>query len=200
MSIRRYAVAFSGTWQSGPAVVAEDVRREVESALAENRVVVTGGALGVDYITTARVIELQSSLDSLRVVLPVKLQVYIDHYRRQADQAVVTHAEVEELIHQLQHVSDCNPHGIVEGPADSVDQKSYYDRNSAIVEISDALRAFQVNESPGTQDTILKARAKGIVIRHYRYLWDPDLDLLDRSVSDEEARGSVRLAQRRSLP
>ncbi len=153
--------------------------------MAVGRVVVTGGALGVDYIASQAVFEADPSVQLLRIILPANLEVYAAHYRSQAEQGVVTHAEVEDLIMQLRHAREQNSGCLIEGPAREVSRDAYYHRNSLIVECSLALRAFQVNESPGTQDTLVKARAKGIAIRHYSYQSSAGGGEFYRSVSEE---------------
>jgi ABC-type sugar transport system substrate-binding protein len=45
-----------------------------------------------------------------------------------------------------------------------VDVTTYYLRNQDMVDAADELLAFQVNDSAGTQDTVDKARLKGIPV------------------------------------
>ena len=50
-----------------------------------------------------------------------------------------------------------------------IDKDSYYQRDSTVVEVSDELVAFQVNDSAGTQDTIDKAKKKNIPVKIFSY-------------------------------
>ena len=52
---------------------------------------------------------------------------------------------------------------------DALTKEVYFARNSLIVELADELMAFQVNKSAGTQDTIDKARLKGIPVSVREY-------------------------------
>jgi hypothetical protein len=45
-----------------------------------------------------------------------------------------------------------------------VNTATYYLRNQDVVDTADELLAFQVNASAGTQDTVDKARLKGIPV------------------------------------
>jgi hypothetical protein len=50
-----------------------------------------------------------------------------------------------------------------------VDVTTYYLRNQDVVDVADELLAFQVNASGGTQDTVDKARLKGIPVLVFSY-------------------------------
>lgn len=56
-----------------------------------------------------------------------------------------------------------------------VNEKAYFERNSKVVNASHKLIAFQVNNSPGVQDAIDKAKAKGIPVRFHSYEIYPKL-------------------------
>ena len=46
---------------------------------------------------------------------------------------------------------------------------TYYLRNQDVVDMADELLVFQVNASSGTQDTVDKARMKGIPVVVFTY-------------------------------
>lgn len=52
-------------------------------------------------------------------------------------------------------------------------EETYYARNQAEIDAADEMVAFQVNGSAGTQDTIDKAHAKGLAVKHLKYAIDP---------------------------
>ncbi len=54
----------------------------------------------------------------------------------------------------------------------SVGKDSYYHRNFKVVDASDELLAFQANQSQRIQDTISKARDKGIPVTVFSYKID----------------------------
>jgi hypothetical protein len=160
-------VAVSGSWRYAPPGLADDVRREVAAALAAGKSIVTGGALGVDYWAT----ETALGIDPLRlkVILPTSLATYAAHYRARAAQRVISVEQADDLIRQLETVAQVG--GLIEHPErpQVVDVTTYYLRNQDVVDVADELLAFQVNASGGTQDTVDKARLKGIPVLVFRY-------------------------------
>jgi hypothetical protein len=128
---------------------------------------VTGGALGVDYWAT----ETALGIDPLRlkVILPTSLATYAAHYRARAAQRVISVEQADDLIRQLETVAQVG--GLIEHPErpQVVDVTTYYLRNQDVVDVADELLAFQVNASGGTQDTVDKARLKGIPVLVFSY-------------------------------
>jgi hypothetical protein len=128
---------------------------------------VTGGALGVDYWAT----ETALNIDALRlkVILPTSLFTYAAHYRRRATEGVISAEQAEDLLKQLEAVAQAG--GLLEHPerAQIVDVTTYYLRNQDVVNVADELVAFQVNASGGTQDTVDRARLKGIPVTVFTY-------------------------------
>lgn len=163
-------VGISGSWRKINKQIESDVRNSIRSIIKQGHGAVTGGALGVDYIATDEVLKLNPSLDLLKIFLPVKLDIYEAHYRKRADEGVITHKQAEELILQLKKVKELNPKSIIENTTNiEVNINTYYERNSEVVNNSDELIAFQVNESQGTQDTIDKANKRGIPVKIFTY-------------------------------
>lgn len=161
--------AVSGSWRNGAALVEQDVRSEVRAVIAAGEGIVTGGALGVDYIATDEAMKQDPSGASLKIILPTPLSVYIRHYFNRAAEGVITEQLAKELSAQLTSVHAANPQAIIEMDFDKCNEETYYARNSAVVEAADALLAFQVNGSKGTQDTIDKAVARGLPVKHRTY-------------------------------
>jgi hypothetical protein len=160
-------VGVSGSWRYAPPGLEDAVRREVAAALAAGKSVVTGGALGVDYWATETTLSIDSA--RLKVILPTSLTTYAAHYRRRATEGVISAQQAENLISQLETVAEAG--GLVEHPErpQIVDVTTYYLRNQDVIDVADELLAFQVNASSGTQDTVDKARAKGILVTVFTY-------------------------------
>ena len=51
-------------------------------------------------------------------------------------------------------------------------KETYFNRITKIIENADELIAFHINESEGTQDTINKAKKKGIPVKVFTYSID----------------------------
>jgi hypothetical protein len=160
-------VGVSGSWRYAPPGLRDAVHREVAGALAAGKSIVTGGALGVDYWATETVLSTDPA--RLKVILPTSLTTYVAHYRRRAAEGVISARQAEGLISQLQAVADAG--SLVEHPErpQVVDVTAYYLRNQDVVDVADELLAFQVKASGGTQDTVDKARLKGIPVVVFTY-------------------------------
>jgi uncharacterized phage-like protein YoqJ len=160
-------VGVSGSWRYAPPGLEDAVRREVAAALAAGKSVVTGGALGVDYWATETALSIDPA--RLKVVLPTSFTTYAAHYRRRATEGVISAQQAEKLISQLETVAQAG--GLVEHPErpQVVDVTTYYLRNQDVIDVADELLAFQVNASSGTQDTVDKARMKGILVTVFTY-------------------------------
>jgi len=160
-------VGVSGSWRYAPPGLREAVRQEVAAALRAGKNIVTGGALGVDYWATETALGIDAA--RLKVILPTTLATYVTHYQQRAAQGVISAQQAEGLIGQLQAVAQAG--GLVEHPErpQVVGVATYYLRNQDVVDVADELLAFQVNASEGTQDTIDRARLKGIPVIVFTY-------------------------------
>lgn len=160
-------VGVSGSWRYVLPGLREAVHTEVAAALAAGKSIVTGGALGTDYWAT----EVALSIDParLKVILPTSLETYTAHYRRRAAEGVISARQAESLIRQLEAVEQAG--GLVDHPErpQVVNVTAYYLRNQDVVDAADELLAFQVNASAGTQDTVDKARTKGIPVTVFTF-------------------------------
>ena len=162
-------VAISGSWRTVDAAVEKDVRAEVAEIVRAGNGIVTGGALGVDYIATDEALKTDPSARSLKIILPTSLTDYANHFFRRAGEGVITQAQAHELVKQLTAVKNANPASLVEMDYTACNQESYYARNGKVIEAADRLLAFQVNDSAGTQDAIDKAKERGIAVSHRKY-------------------------------
>ncbi len=163
-------IGISGTWQLTSKQVEEDVRREVKKALEGGCGIITGGALGVDSFAMSEVIKNNFEKDRIKICLPVTLSLYKTHYRKRAEEGVITHEQAEDLISLLEMIQVSNHDAIIEDTRFTVcDKESYYARNETIVGLSDELYAFQVNGSGGTADAVDKAKAQGKEVKLFSY-------------------------------
>ncbi len=165
-------VGISGSWRFTSPQIENDVRTEVQKIISSGNGIVTGGALNVDYQATDEVL-ISGKLNQLKIFLPVSLDLFIVHYQKRAIEGIVTQKQAKDVIKQLKTIKKINPISIIENLTEkNVDKDSYYRRNSEVVNASDELLAFQVNQSQGTQDTIDKAKAKGIPVKVFSYQID----------------------------
>ncbi len=160
-------IAIAGTWRNINEQVEKDVRREVSTLIQEGNGIVTGGALGVDFFATDEALKADPSGSRVKIFLPSTVERYAAHFRKRAEEGVITSQAAEELIAQIEGISRSS---IIENPENEViDKDAYFDRITHIVGAADELIAFQVNNSEGTQDTINKAEKKGIPVNRYAY-------------------------------
>lgn len=158
--------AFSGSWRH-PEVTAADVEQGVLEELGNGYGIVTGGALGVDY--QAAVTALGADSKRLKIILPTSQEVFELHHLRRAEQGVITAQMAADLSLLLNWARG---EGCIEEHPERtlVGWRSYYARNQDMVDASDALRAYRVNSSRGTGDTIERARRKGIPVTVKEYV------------------------------
>lgn len=164
----RYWFGISGSWRKTSEDVEESVREAVREILSRDGGIVSGGALNVDFFATDEALKIDSA--GIRVFLPVTLDRYAAHYRKRADKGVITHDQAEALVEQLTRLRDTNPDALIENPDNTeVNKDTYFERNTAVMNASDALAAFQVNESEGVADTVAKALEQGKPVRRVKY-------------------------------
>jgi hypothetical protein len=161
-------IGIAGSWRKSCPELQVDLDREVSLALQAGNGIVTGGALGVDYQAINLALKHTPDGSQLKVFLPTTLQIYATHYRKRAGEGVITRSQAEALIYQREIVNnlDCL---IVNTEHSELNKTAYYSRNTEVMNASDALLAFQVNGSAGTQDAIDKALQKGMPVTAYTY-------------------------------
>ena len=151
-------------------IVENDVRFHVREFMNQGKGLVTGGALGVDSIALDEALKIDPSASKIKIYIPTPLDIYSAHYRKMTSGGTITNIEVENLITQLKYLQKINPKSLQGTEYNKlVNTESYHERNSFIVNLADKLLAFQVNSSSGTQDTIEKAKVKGIPIQLFTY-------------------------------
>lgn len=164
-------VAISGSWRKMNKELENDVRRAVKEIITGGNGVVSGGALNVDSVALDEALKLNPTADRVKVFIPTTLETFAAHYRRRAEEKVITKEQAEGLIAQLSRLKKVNPDALLENKKNKVlDKETYYERNSDVVEAADELVAFHVNKSLGTEDTVDKALKKGIPVKVFEYV------------------------------
>ncbi|MEI6810452.1 MAG: hypothetical protein WCK60_00165 [Candidatus Nomurabacteria bacterium] len=163
-------IIFTGTWKNTNEEVEHDVRESVREVLSRGDGVITGGALGVDLFCMDEVLKINPECTHLRVILPSKLDIYIKHFYTRLVDNVITKKQFEFLETTLKNIQRVNPSAILEMHFKTIEQNEYNERDAEEVKYGDALHAFQVNNSSGTQHTIDAGIIKGIPISlHKKY-------------------------------
>lgn len=164
---------FTGTWRLTNAEVEHDVRSAVREVFSRGDGVVTGGATGVDFFAIDELQKIDPNFSRLRVFLPTSFSAYMQDYRNNWMHSPITNSHIDQLEELLSEVMKKNPAGLLELPYTNITQVEYNLRHLDEVKYANAVYAFQVNHSTGTQDTIDKAKKAGLpVVFHKRYIID----------------------------
>lgn len=158
-----------GSWRNTNEKIKKDVDNVVRKIIKNDGGIVTGGALGVDYFATQVVLDMNKA-KQIKIFLPIKLSDFCKHYQKRAEE-VITKKQADMIVKQLKEIAEKNEDAIFdEHKYKEANIESYYARNTKIVESSDVLYAFQVNDSKGTQDAIDKAKRLGkkVFVKKYR--------------------------------
>lgn len=162
--------AIAGSWRHTNLDIEIKVRESVKSVLALGNGIVSGGALGVDFIATDEALQSGIHASKLKIIIPSTLELYRSHYLNRAKEQVITDEQAESLISQLLTVKSMGC--LVEGLAQIIDKAAYFQRITEIIDVADELIAFNVNQTAGTQDTINKAQNKGITAKVFVFSID----------------------------
>lgn len=158
----------SGSWRVGSEELHKDVRSTVAKIMQNGDGIVSGGALGVDQIATEEALRNNPSADKIKIIIPSTLDIFADHFRKRAAQGVISQGQAGSLIGLLTIIKEKG--SLKEMAFTELNEKSYYARNSEVLNHSDELIAFQVNMSSGTQDTIDKARQADMPVTLKQYV------------------------------
>lgn len=170
-------IAISGSWRKTTDEIEEKLRNIVREIIRRGDGIVSGGALGVDFIALNEALKHDSKAERIKIFLPTMFETYAAHYRKHASLGTITREQTENLISQLAKLKKINPEALIENPnsnfTEETKKRMYYERNSAVIDASDELIAFRVktkqSEGMGTADTIEKARKKGIPVKLFQY-------------------------------
>ncbi|MEK6871895.1 MAG: hypothetical protein AABX16_03250 [Nanoarchaeota archaeon] len=158
-------IGISGSWRTINQRVVNDISEIVREVIKKKRGILTGGALGVDYITTEIVLKEGDPKRQLRVVLPVKREAYIEHLTKSYFSDVIDLSQTEHLTDQLMYINNYFPEIIfdqthfkesefLKPENKSYRNKSYYFRNGLIAYGCNGLVGFSVNKSQGVFNTM----------------------------------------------
>ena len=168
-------IGISGSWRSTNIEMERAIREDVRSIIADGRGIVTGGALGTDFIATDEALKLAPDGSRIRIIIPTSLDIYIKHFLNRAKEGVITMEQALSLSTQLNAVREANPSALVEMEHTECNQCTYYDRNSKVIETCNELYAYRANNSAGTGDAINKAKALGKPVTVREYNIDPQV-------------------------
>ncbi len=167
-------IAISGSWRKMNKELEGDVRNNVREIISRGDGIVTGGALNVDSIATDEAFKLNPTAERIKIFLPATLEIFSAHYRKRAQEGVMTQKQAEDLIVQLNKIKAASPSSLIENKENKmINEDVYHRRNSDIIEVADELVAFQVKEKvggTGVKDSIEKARKKGIPVKVFPYI------------------------------
>lgn len=159
----------SGSWRKTNKTVQYDVEQAVSDVMAVGDGIVSGGALGVDFIATNKALELNSDASRILVILPTSLEIFTAHFFNRAVEGVIKQEQADSLIGQLTYLKNRNPASLREMHFDRCNPETYYARNAEVIKTSTRLLAFHVNNSAGVQDAIDQAKKQGkpVSVRTY---------------------------------
>lgn len=160
-------IIFSGTAAITNEQMEKDVRDAVRRVLEDGNSIITGGAAGVDFFCMDEVFKL-NKLDRLMVIIPNKLDYYIENYYDSFPTGMIRKEKAEQLIELLKKIYEKSPKTIVEMPFTKLTDFEFYERDSEEVRLGDELYAFHADHSLGTRDTIDKAVKKGIPVKIHK--------------------------------
>ncbi|HET6924388.1 MAG TPA: hypothetical protein VFH39_00980, partial [Candidatus Saccharimonadales bacterium] len=160
-------IGISGSWGASSSELVNDVQLSVRNVMEAGNGIVTGGALGVDQLATTEALRHDPEAKRIKIIIPSSLEIYAAHYRNRASEDVITIEQAEALIGLLTIIQ--NKQSLTEMTYTSLNEKSYYARNTEVLNQSDELLVFQVNGSAGTQDAIDKARELGMPVQVRQY-------------------------------
>ena len=125
--------AIAGSWRYTNFDIEKQVRAEVRSLIALGNGLVSGGALGVDFLAIDEALREGATL--LKLIIPSTLKIYSAHYLQRASEGVITRGQAESLISQLETVQSMGC--LVEGTAQTINKEDYFNRITQIINIAD---------------------------------------------------------------
>jgi len=152
----------SGSWRKTNDDVEKGVREAVRKIIERGDGIVSGGALNVDFFATDEALKLNPTAEKIKIFLPVVLDLYAAHYRKRATEGVITYEQAEALVAQLESLRAANPDALIGNTQNTVcDPKTYFERNTEVVNSAYALVGYQVVDSNGVGDTVKIAISRG---------------------------------------
>lgn len=163
-------VSIGGSWRKQKQQLEADVRKATKNIINNGNGIISGGALGVDYITTDEALRLDPTAKRIKIFLPTTLEIYIQYYREKSKEGIITEKQAKDLINQLNKIKAINPPSIIENKRNKiVNEDTYAQRDSVIIGLADEAISFHVNQSEATKNNIEKIRLKGIPLKVFPY-------------------------------
>ena len=78
--------------------------------------IVSGGALGIDFIALDEALKSDPKAERVKIFLPTTLEKYSEHYRKHARLGTITSWQAENLIKQLTRLKQINQKALIENP------------------------------------------------------------------------------------
>jgi len=94
-------IGISGGWRKTNKEIEDKVRNIVRKIMMSGDGIVSGGALGVDFIALDEALKNDSKAERIKIFLPTTLEVYATHYRKHALLGTITKKQADDLIEQL---------------------------------------------------------------------------------------------------
>jgi len=168
-------IGISGSWREKSDEIETKVKNTVREIMERGDGVISGGALGVDFVVVDEALKYDPHAERIKVFLPTTLQMSATHYRKHASWGTITDNEAERLIRQLEYLKRVNPKALIEKLDvefnEETQKEHYYGRNQDIVNSSDEFIAFRArtkeSEESGTADAVEKAKKKGFLSRFF---------------------------------
>ena len=157
-------IGISGSWGNTSLEMEKAIRDDVKATIERGDGIVSGGALGTDFIALDEALKCNPDATQIKIIIPTPLEVYTNHYFNRAREGVISMDQARRLAEQLKTLRDANPDSLIEMSHAVCNQETYFDRNTKVVEASDELLAYRVNMSEGTTDTIEKAKRAGMPV------------------------------------
>ena len=185
-------LGISGSWRTINQKIINDTATITRKIINSGNGILTGGALGIDYLTTEIVLKEGDPKNQLRIALPINRFAYMEHFSDSSfKKNGVTDEQRDSLIKQLGYIESYVPEIIFDQThvdeekflfydfinPDNVDNKiadkrreDYYDfRNGLVAYGCDGLVALCVNSSKGVLKTLGKVENSGKPFRLYNY-------------------------------
>lgn len=173
-------VGVSGSWRIINQKVVNDTALLVRHMLSKGAGILTGGALGVDYIATEIVLKEGNPLDQLRIILPINRDAFMEHFTNSYYRDGINRTQADFLSRQIYHINTHFPATIFDKtPFNETeflipDNKHYreisYDFRSGLVGYGcDGLFGLCVNNSRGVRYTeeVVKRMGKYSFVHPY---------------------------------
>ena len=101
-------VGITGSWRYIDQKVVDDVTNTIRYLTNKDIGILTGGALGVDYLATETIIK-EGNPENLRIALPINRADYIRHFRNSASSNVINPSQRNAIANQIFKISKRHP-------------------------------------------------------------------------------------------